>query len=69
MKIKNKKQYEVALEWVHEFATDLKQMEEMDAPPTHVHPVMFKACKDAIRFKLHELQQQVLEYESKKKKP
>jgi len=61
--VETQMQYEVAKKHVEMFQEALDNFDLIHEEPTYIHPILKKAQKDAIEYKLKELKKEVAEYE------
>ncbi len=61
--IKNERQYRITKAQVERFSEALDELEGETAEGLGVHPLLFKARKDAVRSQLADLEEELREYE------
>ena len=62
--IKNERQYRITKAQAEKFATALGGIAEESGETSEIHPLIQKAQKDALRYQLSELREQLEEYEA-----
>ncbi len=61
--IKNERQYRITKAQADRFAEALRELEGETAEDVGVHPLLFKAKKDAVRSQLADLEEELQDYE------